>query len=166
MKKRKMNKRGGILDLFVLVFVVFAFALIAIIGSRVFENARANLENNTQISSTNASMEILYSTEDRYNNLFDGLVITIFVLLLVGVGVGAYFSNTHPAMFFISIFVLLFVLVITAVFANTFDTMADQDSLTTAVEEFTFTSFLFDNYLLMIGVAAIIIMVLLYTRFS
>lgn len=140
----------------------FVIALVFILGYIVFSNINNEFQESGVISTQGKEMSSELMT--RYPNLFDKMF--MFILLGLGLGViaGAYFIPSHPALFFISIPILAFIIWLGGLYANIFYEITNHAEIATLAKDFPITLFVFNNYVMIIMVYILVLAIALYAK--
>jgi len=161
-----MNRKAQFMtiEIFVMVAVVFAFALIVLFSGKIFDEAQTQLNNSGDISSE--GQDILNDLHGRYDGLFDNLTTMLFIFLFLGFGIVAFFMRSHPAFLVVSVIILLFLIILAGIYSNIFEEAAYSPELADQIDDKPITQFLFSHFVLVMIVAAIGITILLYGKFT
>jgi len=131
-----MNKGGNILDLFYIVLTVVVLAIVFMaswyIMSQVQPDLDAHLNNDV---ASNASANALQAIAS-----FDYLLIFIIVGLLIATIISAFFIDTHPVFFVMSLLLFIMFMIVVPVLSNVFDGFATNSQMITAADEFDVTT--------------------------
>lgn len=158
-----MNKKGSIIaDMILLVVIIFALSLFIIVGYKVMTEINTNFQNNPDLS-TNAKSNI-NDLKGKFVNLFDGIFITTLIFLILALAVGAYYLNLHPVFYIPAILIIVFVVIMAAIMANTFSDITDDNLISTTTSEFTILPFIMDYYVYFILVFSFLIIIALYAK--
>ena len=120
------------------------------------------IQNNADLSPV--SKTIMSDTKGRYVSLFDGIFITVVVLLAVVIAIGAYFVYIHPVFFVPSIFIAMFIVFIAAVMGNVFHNVTTQSELSAERAEFNLLIYVMDNFVTFILVAVFLIIIASFAK--
>lgn len=97
-----------------------------------------------------------------YPSWIDNGFLMAFVLLIIGVVVSVFLIDAHPIFFFVNIVIGVFVFVVAAILANTYDDVASDPSMAVYAASFPFTTWIITHYLeLSIAVFFIVLIALL-----
>lgn len=168
------NKRGSFEDVFFLVFIAFVSALLFIIGYIMISKVNVHIQGNFPDTITNqrdgstmdatAGKDIVNDLKGDYVALFDGLFVTIIVLLWLVAVVLAFQIPTHPVFFFLSIFVYVFLIIVCALFGNAFYDFATASEVVSYVNDFTIIPFVLNNFVRVMLVIGFSIGLIMYSR--
>lgn len=146
----RTRKASGIFDIILVMVVVFGFIIFTVFGLRFATSFNNQYQNNSMIY--NESKVIVQASVDRYVNLFDGAFIFLFVGMVLAAIISAFFMDTHPAFFIVSIILLVVLSFVAAIFGNVFEGFATGE-LNNEVNQFVYIPFFMSHFLqIMIGV--------------
>src|SRR3990167_1713749 len=157
-----MNKKAGLPDGFFLIVAFFAIAIIFIFMWVIISNVNTEFQDSDYI--TSEGKNISQSLTNRYVNLFDKAFLFIVLGLGFGVIAGAWFINSHPALFWISVPILAFTIFLGALFANIFTEIVANDEITTFADDFNYIPFIFDNFVVIITIFILLLALTLYAK--
>lgn len=143
--------------IFIIVgILIFAFGLLA--AYTINESIIEQVEDDDIINST-------YLKQGRYAmEVFNSGFIFIVVGLIMALVIGAFMIQTHPVFAVASILILMFVIILGAVFSNVFYEYSTSSQMTEAASSFSSMSMVFQNLPLIVLVAGVLIMVALYGK--
>lgn len=136
---RKTNKKGSFADIFYLAVFTFLLAIVLSVGWLI--TSSLNDEWKTQTNLGTQSIDIMQNYNDNYVATFDNLFLAVFIGLYIGALVLAYNIDTSPIYFFLALFLMGVIVLVTGSFANAFDTFSENAALTTYVDDFTIIPF-------------------------
>lgn len=148
MMKRTMKGQADLLFIlaFALVFGILSFIGLVLLGA-IHTNAPM-LFNAT----TNPQGPSIYTSGQAAVNTMDSLLIFIFIGMVLASAISAFFSEAHAVFSFIGLFILLVLLVLTAVFHNVYFNIIQASAfIGTSPSQDTF---LFFEYLPEMGLGA------------
>lgn len=159
----KLKNKGSIQDIIFAIVGIFAFIIIVLVMSPIADELFQEM-NETAIDhnvSEQTKNIMTKDTGDSYISLFDGLALVIMVGLSVAVLIFAFMINTHPAFYFISLFVLGFIVVIGAMLSNVYEDIATHDEVSEQADKFIISSFLMSQFpKIAIGLSILIVVVM------
>jgi len=155
------NKKGSMLDLFFIVSIMFAFAIIILVGWLVMSNVNDKFQ--TKLDGDVAKTTIQEST-NRYVDIFDGIFLFVFFGSFIGVIIGSLFLDTHPAFFIVSIIILIILCILVAIFANAYGEIASADKIRDFGDDFTFIPFIMQYFVQIIIVMFCSVSIALYSK--
>ncbi len=157
----KRNKKGTLLDLTFIIPFVFAFALIAIISLDFIGSFRDNVE----FDPGGAGERLIDNSWDN-RGVFDAMI----VIFMVGVGLlvvlSAAFIRTLPAFFWISVFLWIFAIMMSAPFGNAFEDFIGVSVFDDIRADFPMTQFIWEHFPLYIMIFGGLTAIVLYIFFE
>lgn len=143
------HKKGGIIDIALVIVVLFIVAIGSLIAYKLLFSINEHMQDSNII--VDEQKQAVQNATDLFPNLFDYVFLIIFVILFLAVVVSAAMLPSAPMYFFISCFAMVFLLVLTAALGNAF---YDASTVNLASERaaFTIIPFVMDNFVLMIAV--------------
>lgn len=121
-----MANKGTVEDYFFVVAVIFVFSIAILIGNFLLTNFQQTFVALNQSTIANG---IITQAVQQYN-VFDGLFAFAFVGLSVGVILGSFMINSHPAFFIFSVIVLAIVGFLGLVFTEIYRNIANDPTIT------------------------------------
>jgi hypothetical protein len=138
--------------LYIAVFV-FVCAIVFTVGWIVYSRINTQWQTKGTELGTD-SLQIMQTATNRYVNLYDGLFLVIFVGLYVGSLILAYNVDINPIFFFLSLFIMGIIVVITAVLGNAWYKYANMTELSSYIDDFTIIPYVMGNYVKILVVMA------------
>lgn len=126
-----MNKEATIVDSVFYIVIVFVLAVAIVIGYRVADDINTHIQGVSDEQLPTASKEVVSGFNDRYAAVFDYGFLIVFIFLLIATIVTGMMFDTHPALYFVSAFLLFILIILGAIFANTFEEFTATDQLAT-----------------------------------
>lgn len=139
------SKKGNtILDTLTVSITIVAFIIISIIGYVFLQEFQpsADTEFNT---SDNTSQVIFYRTYNNYPALMDGIIGFVFFGLWIAAIVASLFIDSHPAFFFIALFLVSALLFVSFAMSNSYIDIFGSGDLYTAASQFPIGNFIMDK---------------------
>lgn len=164
-----MNKKGqaGTFLPYVLIgiVVVLIFAIIVVpiayTGDQVFDE----LKTSNQFKDSQESVDRITQVQDLTTPAFDQLVFIILVAIIIGGILIAIFTDYHPAIIGAFVIAIIFLVLISGLFANAYDEVQDIDLLQSKSEEFTYTNTIMGSqFPIIIGIVGVICIVILLAK--
>lgn len=160
--KISKNKKGSVFDILLLTIILFAMTFFIILGYKTMTEINTEFQNSADLSSN--SKTYISDLKGRFVNLFDGIFITIMIILSIAIGVGVYYLDLHPIFYLVSLFVIIFIIIIAAVFANSFSDLTDDPDLETQKDEFTLMPYVMEKFPFFIMVLTFLIIIVMYAK--
>lgn len=147
----KMNKKGSFGDMIYLSVIVFVTAVMIAIGWLVFSSINTEWQKHPTELGTN-SLEIMQASNDKYVALFDNIFLILMVGLYIGALVLAYMVDINPIFFFLSLFVMGVIVLLTGAFGNAWYAVANDATMAGYIDDFTIIPFVMGNYVVVFTV--------------
>ena len=169
-KKCLKSKKGSLVDVIMYTIIMFVLGIFIIFGYKLMSIINDEIQANPDLSTS--AKEIMSSSESRYVSLFDGIFITVFVLLGVVIVVGAYFVYMHPVFYVPSLFIMVFLILLAAILANVFYDVTTTGDLVESRDHFTMIKFIMgteDNphtFVPFIVVLGFMVLIVSYAKYS
>lgn len=154
------NKKGNInIELLFLLLVVFIFVISTFTGRYILNE----LNDEAQIDTTlhNESKEVFSDMTNRYDGIMDNAFLLFFILIWVGMLIGASQIDTHPIFFVISIIVLIFLLIVAALIGNYYEELEAEDEFLNYGDSLPIIDYVMGHlvlFMLIIGSSIIIVL--------
>lgn len=156
-----MKRKGYIGDIAMLAVILLVLAIVVLFVSKVATNANANLQD--KLTSTDGK-QIMSDNTGRFGNIFDWIFVSTFVLLMLVVVVSFFMIDTHPALFFIAIFLLGMMLVAVGILSSTYTDISTEGDLTVETAKFPLMDYMMSNWGLIMTVAGFLGIIVLYAK--
>ncbi len=162
----RWNKKGSaIIDVLLLLVVIFGFAIATIFGLKIANEFNWQYQNSSVITE-NQSKEVVQDSIDRYVPLMDGIFMFLFIGFAMAGLISAFFVDSHPAFFIISIILLCFIALLGAILGNAFEDLTDNTDLAAETNQFGFIPFVFDNILTIVIGVIFLMMIAAFAKFK
>lgn len=157
-------KSGQVMDVtfvVVLIVLVCASTIISFVIFKGLDSAlKENNMNSTVYESTATNMEKMFT-------FFDAMIPLALILSLLSIVISSFFIDTHPAFFIVSVFVSVFVIILTAVFGNFFQHFINAtETMASTSTNFPMMSWLSENLMIFASVGVVIVLVALYAKWK
>lgn len=166
-RKKKMNKKGGMADLFIFmivaVIVIFISVMFVYMGGLAKNKLHETMDNMTIGGNENVS-QVIDQTFGRVDQAYQSLY-WISVMLIIGmilsIFIGSYLVTTKPIFFIPYIFILIIAVIVSVGISNAYEQVMEDPTLAG-----TFAGFIGANYIMLqlpiwiaiIGIVGAIIM--------
>ena len=128
------RKGNAVMDTTTILLVLFVSILAVIVAKVLFNDLNDDVQNDTSLS--NSTKQLVASQNTAYSSLMDNGFMIIFVGLWIVMLASAFFSDTHPIFFVITIILMIGVLVIGAVIGNTYEEILEDDDFNSIEDDF------------------------------
>lgn len=147
-----INKKGSIMDLFLVIVVVFACSIAFVVSYGFVNDVLA--ETQAQIGGNTHANETLQAAMDA-TETFDYVVVAIFAGLIIATILSAFLINVHPAFLWLFLLVTMLAIIVSVPLSNAY-----QLANMTSKSSFPLTSFIMNNLpvlTLIVGVFAVVV---------
>lgn len=156
-----MNRKAYVGDFALFAIIVFVMAIILLFVGFIITNFNTEIQKQQNLG---VGKRIFGSFSDMHSSIFDWVFVIIFFFLALGIFVTSFMIDTHPALFFVLVFVMGFILVAMAVVGNIFESLSAQSSLALELNAMPMTKFIMHNWLIIITVIGFTSMILLFSK--
>jgi uncharacterized membrane protein len=159
-----MNKKGGLLDWFLIIAILFGAVVALVIAAKVID-----ITNATNLFADDATAQSVIDSSDRTLTNMDNMFLFIIVGLSLFVLISSYFVFNHPAYFVMSFFLLCIAVIVASVTANAYYDFSQQAQIASITANFPKIDFLMTNlpfYIAFMGIASAITMYMGRSRFE
>ena len=156
------SKKAGLPDGFFLIVAFFAIAILFILMYVILSNFNDKIQELSAVHQVgkDLSSDLL----GKYVPLFNQMFLFIVIGLGIAVLAGAWFIASHPALFWISVPILAFIIFVGAVFANIYAEITDNQEISAYADEFTFINFIFEHFVMIIMVFVLLLALVLFGK--
>ena len=141
----KKAQAGGILTLVLLVVFVFGFIMINSWGDTIVDEFA--VEFTEANGYTNESIAVINQADTTYPSVVDSIGMLAIIGLWILVFVLAYNSNSHPALAFLSIIIVVILALVGMMLSNTWTDMTDDTDFSSKATAYPMLNFVMTNYL-------------------
>jgi len=166
-RKSLIQRNSDFGALFVVMVIIFAFALVMIILAYAFSEIKPKLVEgltSSQAEDSNANVTSMLNKSTtaltRINVLYPLLIAGLFGFVFIS----ALFFRSHPAFFFIGIIILGAALIIGAVFSNVYKNVIEKDAFAETAQDFGIMQLFVKNLPLLILIFFVAIAIIAWTR--
>ena len=156
----KMNKKGTILEIFVIIVVLFIIAVSLPIMKTIFDGVDESMQG--KFGTTGDSIM------DKGGAVFDVLD-GLFLFLFLGLGIGgiilAYNMNFPPFFWIFAVIIAAVGVIIAATMSDVYGEIAASDGLSEAAGAFPGANFVMNNMVLFIVGIAFLIIIAMFIKF-
>ena len=156
------HKKGSIFDVLILAIILLAMTMFIVFGYKLMTTINTDFQANADLST--ASKGHISDLKGRFVNLFDGIFLTVVIFLSLVIAVGVYFLDLHPIFYIPSIFVIIFVIIVSAAFANVFNDVTDASDIQAEADEFTLMPFIMKHFVKFIAIIGFLIVIAMYAK--
>jgi hypothetical protein len=159
---RKLNKRGSILDVIIIMVFLVLFAITIPFIGEIYDDTATDLNESLNLNSS----YVVYMEEhkDNYVSVWDGFFVFIFIGLVIGSLIGSALIRTFPALFVASIFLMVIVGVMSGYMANFYEDIVSDDDIAPYALAMPKTYFIMENYVLFITIVLVLDAIVMYSK--
>lgn len=146
-----MNERGSIYDLYFTLALLLIVTITVIVSYSVFSSLTTSAAwNETMFASgTAAEINATVASTNQAFLAFDSALVFFYILINLAAVISAAFVRTHPVFFISSILLLVFLCMLSAIFANVYYMVASNSFLAPFASQFPllYNAFLYLPYI-------------------
>lgn len=158
-----MNKRGSLVDMITIMVMVLVTAAVIVVIAMVWAPLNAALSGS--VIGTDATASAILTQANATFGLFDGALIFAQVILIVILLISIFYIDSHPAMFFVSLFFLAMSVFVATMFSEVWAGFTNATAMNQTIQTtFPLTNYLFSNYGAIMMVVFFIFIILLYAK--
>lgn len=158
----KNKKSNAVVETITVLVVLFVFAFAAIYGFRIMSTLNEEIQADADFSTE--GKEIMDSTTASYPSWFDGGFLFVFILLWIAVLIGAFWIDTHPIFFIVTILLLMFIMYLGMVLSNNYTEVMESDDMITYSDQFPITNFIFNNMFIVVSAVGVSIALVMFAK--
>lgn len=156
------NKKGSIGDGIFLVVSFFVIAIIFIFAYQMMTGINEGMQDSDGVS--DHGKELMESSTNNFASLFNNIFFYFFIGLILAVIIGAYFIKVHPALYWISVPILAFIIWLSAIFSNIYKSISTSENLAASAAEFGYITFIFDHYVYFVTGIVLLLSLALFAK--
>jgi len=139
---------GGFLPYILIgIIVAFIFAVVAVPVAYSGDEIFNQLKEDDNFGTSNQTVEKINQVQGLMTTAYDQLIFFVLIGTLFGLIILAVFTDFHPIVLVFLIIVLVLLVILGGLFANTFDEVSQTDLLSSKASEFTLTNVVMGEYL-------------------
>lgn len=156
------NKKGGIPDLIYFIVIIVVVSIITVVSWKIYKLLDDNVQGSNLYSQQ--GKDISSNLRSRFVAVNDNAFLIVFVGLIIAIIVGAWFLSVHPALFWISIPILAFLIFLAAIYANVFNNFVSTEMFSNEIADFPMISFVMQHYVYFITFIIMIVAIALFAK--
>lgn len=157
-----MKKKGSLSDGIYLVIGFFVIAIVFVLGYKMLFEINTNMQDSSGVSDNGKTL--VQQSTDNYVNIFNNAFLFLFLGLVLAVIIGAYYIRSHPALYWLSVPILAFIIWIGAIYSNIFVAMTGTTEISPYLSAFTYITFIFNNYVFFITGIVLLLALALFAK--
>lgn len=159
------SRRGDASSIIVITVFLLVFALIALVGVTFVKPILTEVLVSEEIQGNSNAVSAITTLKDNASGFIDYAFIFIFVGLILGLFVTAYFTDANPIFIVIYIIMMIIAVFLASQFSNLWYDVSTDPNLETYANELPMTKRILSGYFpLIMLVVAIIGMIILYGK--
>ncbi|MFH8038899.1 MAG: hypothetical protein QXJ14_02720 [Candidatus Aenigmatarchaeota archaeon] len=152
--------KAGLIDLLLFASITFTITIIFFTlwyGWNVFTTSFKDVVNKKDVN-------IILDSVSNAFNVFGNVLVFFYIFLLIAGFISAYFSNFHPALFFIAIIFFSLSIIFGYVIKDTILYLASWDVFNNFLETFTYLQIFFSNITLILSGFGLLYAIIMFMR--
>lgn len=162
----KKSKKGSITDLIYYVSIMFFIGFIVLMGAKVAGEFNSGIQNTTNVNLSASETQVLDNIAGQYYSSIDNAVLFLAIGLAIVTLILAALVKIHPI--FIPLYLIgeVFIIIVSAVASNIYQTAASDSTLSGVASQLTFTGLVLTYLPIFVGVIGTLIMIVMYKTWS
>ena len=157
------KKRGNtIIDGLTIAAVLLVISVFGVVVYDVFGDINNDIQNDPKMNKE--SKDQFDDLHERFPAWLDGAFAIIMVFLWIAVMTFAFFIDNHPAFFWIGVLLLIIAIVMAMVFANVYEELMAEDTLSGLELKFPIINFVMNHLLESLVVIIFSVIIVLYGK--
>jgi|TARA_R100001530_G_C4319241_1_gene155244 hypothetical protein len=156
------GKKGSVSDGIFYVVALFVIAIVFIFSAKVLNDINEKVQTSDIINAD--GKEMVAASNTNFTTVMNNSFLVIFIGLIIAIIVGAYFIKVHPALYWISIPIMAFVIWLAAIYGNIFNAIITAPEFSTTADNFGIITFIFNNYVYFITGVVLLLALALYAK--
>lgn len=152
------------MDTLTIVVVLVVLAIFSLTVYMSFSDLNTEIQSDDILSTENK--ERVDDLHQKFPSFFDGTFMLLLFMFTIAAAISAYFLDTHPIFFFISIFILAAVLFAGSLLGDYYNELAEESDFSSAAVDFPMTQWVFDHFLIVIVMIGFVIIISLYAKYN
>lgn len=161
---RKLGKKGSILDLIFIAVGLIVFAVATLLAFKIMSEFNDNVQANADIPTEAKTAS--NTLEGDYSGILDKSFLFICIGLAIGALILASLVRVHPIFFVFYLIALVFIIFMSGVFSNIYQTMAETPQLSTQADELVMISSIMEFLPFIIGIFGFILAGVMFKLWS
>lgn len=160
------SKKGSILDIIYIAVIIFGLAIAGVFVKLVSDKMHDTIPsqmNNTGGNAAEAS-GIVGTVFSGFSGMIDWITFSIFVGMLIALIITSFMFDSHPAFFFIFLFLSIFIFLLSAIFSNVYQTMNADPNLAATIATMPKQTFIMNYFPYILLVTIVISVVIIYGK--
>ena len=158
-----MNKKGSFRDVVLIAIFVFGLGLAFFTTYNVLNISIDQMIATSQINESSATVESLQGVKNTTER-FDYVIFGTFIALILGLIITGYFIGGNFIFMVIYFIITIIVVILSAIFANVWDTVSQLSVFGTAISSFPITSHILNRFPFYMTIVAFIGNIAMFVR--
>lgn len=151
-----------VFEILTIIILIMAFSIVAMSLNTPFKEINTQIQGMPDSEMSPEAKNISLKSSESYPSFMDSLILTMLVLFWIVVLVSAFYIDSHPAFFVISLILLIIVLFVSAYIGNSMEEIGSFSDM--SGDQFPLTMFIFSHLLLIVFVMGISVLLLIYAK--
>ena len=167
--KKRINKKGSILDVFRIGVMLLVFAVGILMSYKVMDEVNSKFQNNPTLDKmvgANDSKDAM----NKVTSYFPGVIDNSFLFLTIGLVIVALILamlvRVHPVFFVFYFVFMVFFVFLSGIFSNIYQGMADTATMSEVAANLTFTSHILEFLPFIVGIVGFLIALVMYKTYE
>ena len=168
-QKQRMNKKGGMTDLF--IFMIFAFAILLISGIFIYIGSVTTTQVHEKMDAMTFGdanvTEVIDQTMGAVNNAYQSLYwIAIFLMvgMVISIFIGSYLVTTKPIFFIPYFFIVVIAIIIAVGLSNAYELIIKDPTLAGSFSGFIGANFIMSQLPIWIAIIGMVGGIIMFVR--
>lgn len=141
------HKKGQIvIDLLYMGIILIVMVVIILVTGSFFKDINTKYQSNN-IPNNSTGKVLLNDMSNRYSTIFDNLFFAVVILMGIALLFSLFLINSHPALFFLIVILLLFGIIVLATFGNFIELFTNSQPIASEASNYPVLNFVFDNWI-------------------
>jgi len=164
-KRMLKNKKGTWLDVILIIIVLFALSITIPLGKLIISEVRDGfIDLNSTTPGVSEATDILIENDDRYAAVWDGLFLTILVLVFFGTIVSSFFIRSHPLFYIVGMLVQTIFVFLSMIFGDAIDEIYSTGVFPNITSNFPIITQIMGNFPFYMFLFSILVGIALYAK--
>lgn len=159
-----MNKKGSIVDVAIIPATLFLLALLFIFFYRIQTDVNTEIQASPHFN--NFTKDFSNQTVSYYPNIFNNSFMLIALGLAIASFIFAALVRVHPIFIIFYIIGLIIVVVLSSVFSNAYETLANNPQLSTLATNMTHVNYIMRYLPLLVAIIGSILAIIMYKGYK
>lgn len=155
------SKKGVVTEIAYFVLFLFIAAVVIMITAKVYTSLQDGIQSSSLQS---ANTDALFQKTDNAYKTFDSMFLVLVVGLCIGIIISAFFINSHPIFYVITILLWPIVVIISAALSNAYESLMAVSAMQQSTISMTTIPFVLDKLPYISIILSILIMVAMYAK--